>query len=201
MIKYFEELQRDPDFRKFKGKMLEEWCFKEAFKRDLEPEKLILIDSRRSPTRRYFLMKEEIKSFLKTPIELDVELIVGDLRSYYREIDVIFRAEEFLFIIECKGTKVPLGEAGEYIKWTSNYDNVMDIINDKYKNLLFNIKNELIKHPLLNGIKNIIPMVVQTEGIFENTFIFTTHQYIHALNNLVEHKKAGTIDELFKAPN
>ena len=201
MIKYFEELQRDPDFRKFKGKMLEEWCFKEAFKRDLEPEKLILIDPRRPPTRRYLLMKEEIKSFPKTPIEVKAELIIGDPRSYYREVDVAFRAEDFLFIIECKGTQAPLGEEGEYIKWTSNYDIVMDIVDDKYQNLSYNIGNDLIKHPLLNGIKDIIPMVVQTEGIFENTFIFPTYKYIHALNKLEQHKKAGTLDELFKAPS
>ncbi|MEE9377779.1 MAG: hypothetical protein V3V33_07050 [Candidatus Lokiarchaeia archaeon] len=197
MIKYFEELQQDEDFRNLKGKMLEKWCYEEALKRDLKPEKLILIDPRRTPTPKYFLMKEEIKSFPKPAIEVEAELILGHPDSYFREIDLIIKIEELLLIIECKGTKAPLGEEGKYVNWTSRFYNVLNDLYEKYDIITFNIEKGILKDPIFDGVEEIIPMIIQTEGIFDNLYGYTTHKFIKALERLEQHKKAGTINELF----
>ena len=72
----------------------------------------------------------------------------------------------------------------------------MGILDDKFQNLFYNIDNGLIKHPLLNNIKRIIPIIVQTEGIFENQYIFPTHGYIKVLDNCERQKKSGNLSEL-----
>lgn len=95
--------------------MLEKWCYDEALKRNLNPEKLILYNPRRTPTPKYFLMKEEIKLFPKAAIEIEASFITGNPNSYYREIDLVFRIGDILYIIECKGTQTPLGEQDKKI--------------------------------------------------------------------------------------
>ena len=198
MIKYFEKLQQDEYFRNLKGKMLERWCFDEANKRGLEPKKLILIDSRRDQTPKYFLMKEEIKDFPKTAIEVETQLIIGHPDSYFREIDLVIRIEEYLFIIECKGTKAPLGEEGRYVNWTHRFDYNLNILFDKFEILAYNLDKGLLKHSLFDGVKKIIPIFIQTEGIFDNQYGFSTHRFSDALENLEHHKKTGTIHDFLK---
>ncbi len=104
---------------------------------------------------------------------------------------------EFLFIIECKGTKAPLGEEGKYVNWTSRFYRVLNDLYEKYDIITFNIEKGISKHPIFDGVKEIIPMIIQTEGIFDNLYGFTTHRYIKALERLEHYKKSGTIYELF----
>ena len=115
LIKYIESLQEDDEFRSVKGKLLEKWAYEKAIDYDFDAIKLILINPKRDPTPRYKDMKEEIETFPGESLEIKAEFPEGD-KSYYHEIDLVFRVKDNLYLFECKGTRARIGEEGRFSK-------------------------------------------------------------------------------------
>ena len=166
MIKYMETLHREDEFRNTKGMLLENWCYEQALNKGFEVRKIIITNTNKTPTNKYKLMKEQIQDFNGLVEGHSFKFPKGHEQFYFGEFDIVIRIKEFLVLIECKGTIAPIQEGGDYLTWTSNYHKNMTILDSKTQALEFGIKNNLIKNDFLSGIKEYVPLMIQTEGIF-----------------------------------
>ena len=60
-----------------------------------------------------------------------------------------------------------------YVNWAYRFDDNLNILFDKFEILAYNLHKGLLKHSLFDGVKKIIPIFIQTEGIFDNLYGFT----------------------------
>jgi len=197
MIKYLEILQNEQEFKDIKGPLLENWCYEKAVEFGFDPIKLILKNTRKVPTERYYEMKEQIKDFPGKTLEFSIDFPEG-YRPTFHEIDLIIFIEEYVFIFECKSTSAPLGEYGDFIKWLDNFDYNIQLLINKGNILVDNIVKETIIHPALQGVKKFVPNLIQTEGIYPKYLTLSTHSYIQFLAVLKEQIDLGTEKEYLK---
>ena len=196
LIKYLEQIQKSDEFRNLKAKLLENWCYKEAEKRDLHPEKLILKNSNidLSQNQKYKELKSQISDFPKKPLKLKVDA-PNNLNFAFREFDVIFRVGDYLFLIECKATSIPIGEFGEYSKWIEYSNKRLEKQDQKEKLLKNLIDNNLIQHQLFDNIKEYISIQLQTEGLIHAHKSVTCKSYIKILDDLKNSVQEKRVDE------
>lgn len=195
LIKYFENLQREKEFQNTKGTLLENWSLGKAQEFGFQAEKIILINPKNKPTEKYLKMKEQIKSFPREPIELKAEFPIENKKSYFREIDLAIRIKNHLLIFECKGTSAPIGEAGKLYYWGSYFEEQMHLLANKSDIIYYNIKNNIINHPFLNGVEIIVFQLIKTEGLLAHYAVMFPHEFINHLKNLREHIEKKTIEE------
>ena len=195
VIKYFENLQREKEFQNTKGTLLENWALEKAQKFGFQAEKLILINPKNKPTKKYLKMKEQIKSFPREPIELQAEFPAKNKNSYYREIDLAFRIRNHLFLYECKGTSAPIGEQGRLYDWGSYFEENMARLENKSAILYHNIKNKIIDHPFLNRVEINVLQIIKTEGLLAHYAVLLPHEFLNQLKKLREHIDDNTIEE------
>lgn len=184
MIKYFEDLQSTKEFKDTKGSLLENWCLAEVIKRGFTAEKLILRNSDLEPSKNYYNMKENIKPFNREVLEFEVKFIEHQKPYSFHEIDLVFRFEDTLFVIECKGRSFRLSSTEKFFKWAKNFKDVYDLLKKKVENLAFCVENNNISHPLFDNVKEFIPIVIQTEGVFQEFQGFTTEVFENFLDYL-----------------
>lgn len=197
LIKYLESLQEEDEFKSLKGKLLESWAYEKAVEYGFDPFKLILINPKKSPTPRYKDMREEIESFPGESVEIEAEFPNND-KSYYHEIDLVFKIKENLFLFECKGTRARIGEEGRYFSWSLNFIEQINHLGHKSEILYKNIRSKFITHPYLEGIEYHTIQVIKTEGIYSQWGELTIQEYVQDLKNLRENLGKGTIDAYLK---
>lgn len=192
LLKYFEDLQSEKEFKSVKGKYLETWAFKMTEDHQLDPEKIILINKEKNPweLNYYRQLQETISSFPKKPISLNVDFPEPFKNWYFVEIDFAFRIEDYLFMIECKGTSVLRSEEPNVIWWAKNYLKVVNRLKIKEEIIRYNLSNGNIQHPFLNGIEHFVPLELNTEGLTGylgllniDNFLFFLGQISHAHEN------------------
>jgi len=193
MLKFFEELHKEPEFYKIKGVLLENWCFTKASESGLNPEKIILTNQNKEPTETYYLMKEQVKDWPREIMEINLPFPEEYAGYYFQEIDLVMRVQDTLFVIECKGTSAPIGEQGKYIKWITNFNDNFEHLKQKCKLLKSLIDNNLIENNYLKGVRNYIPLQIQTEGIFFKNLALSDKEYPKLLDELKIHKQSKSI--------
>jgi len=211
LIKFFETIHREREFYTKKGKNLENWTFKIIESYKFELEKLILINKEKNPTqsKNYNSLKLQIKEFFKEPLELEVEFpdhiqfeksnkTITASSSFFSEIDLAFRIENCLFMIECKGTSVPRSEEPNILLWVFNFYNEIKKLEFKVELLKYNIENGSIKHPFLKDIKHFIPLVVNTEGLSGYSGLLHTKALILYLGELNAYLNRGEFKEFLE---
>ena len=202
-IKYIESLQGEKEFRDKKSALLEKWCFDTAiqlgFKHE-DMEKIVLINPKRTPTKLYYKMIEQTKTFPKPRCELEAEF-PGDFNtSYFEEIDLALRVKDYLFLFECKGTSVPISEHENFITWSFYFNENMNHLLSKADLLFYNLENGDISHPLLKKLEKskCVPVVFQTEGIIMRHMNLSIDKYAILLKELKKHREKDTLDAFFE---
>jgi hypothetical protein len=198
MIKYFEELQSTDEFRDQKGALLENWCLKLIEDHGFQPEKIILKNKDVEANKNYWEMKDQVKSFNKTPLEFEVEFIEHQKKYPFHEFDLVFRAEKLLYILECKCAAIRFSQSTKYVSWGSRFEKVFDIHSKKIDNLKYSIENGIISHPLFNDLVEFIPIVIQTEGVYHGTFGFDTDTFRVVMANIKKQYEDGTLMKVFE---
>lgn len=197
MIKYLDSLQNEDEFKLSKGPLLEKWCYDKAIEFGFKPEKIVLTNPMRTPTEKYYNMKEQIKDFPKPALEFEVDF-PPDYEASFHEIDLAIRLEEFIFIFECKTTNMPIGEIGDYIKWLNNFGYNFQLLLNKGDILLYNVEKGKIKHSFFQDVKYYAPIYIQTEGIISRLLGMDLSTYVHFLRVLKENIDNDTIKEYLK---
>ncbi len=172
LIKYLESIQKTEEFQDKKGKMLENWCFNKAVEFRLPVEKLIFRNPKLDPSEKYFEMKEQIKDFPNPPLEVNANFPDGS-KSSYEEVDLAIKANEYIFLFECKGTATYRGTQDNFLLWIENYNKNIKSLNWKGMLIKTNSKNSYFNELFLQGIKHFIPYHIQTEGIFASDRILS----------------------------
>ncbi len=198
LIKYLEDLQKEDEFKKKKGALLENWAFEVAEKYRFAPEKIVLRNIKKPPSDSYYEMKDQIADFKKKPLKF--KLPIPDEHNWgpFMEIDVAFKVDDILFTVECKGTSVPMGVEMDIFKWYSNME------RNTYKAIIKNmvlgdcIEKNLINHPLFYDITKYIPIILKTEGISSYFEVFSPEVYIDYLKRMREAMDSGNIKEFLK---
>ncbi|MHA1196360.1 MAG: hypothetical protein ACTSRH_10495 [Promethearchaeota archaeon] len=188
MMKYFEELQKTDEFKEKKGILLENWCLNQIEKYGFLVEKLILKNINQKPNDNYFKMKEYIKNFNKIPLEFKVNFIENQKKYNFHEIDLLFRFDDEIYVLECKGVLIYYSTTKKYFKWAKKFDSIYELLNKKVDNIMYCINNGGLKHPLFRGVKRIIPIIIQTEGVYYRGKAFTPGEFEQFLNYLYKIK-------------
>ena len=115
LIKYFEDLQSEKEFQNTKGTLLENWSLEKAQENGFQAEKIILTNPKNKPTKLYLKMKEQIKSFPRDPIELQVEFPAKNKISYFREIDLAFELRIIFLFLNLKVLVLQLGNREKFM--------------------------------------------------------------------------------------
>lgn len=166
LVKYFEMLHQDKDFRKTKGQLLENWCYEKAVELGYDQvEKIVLIDKNGTPTERYEKMKAQTSTFPKESLDIPM-LFPEEEYRYYREIDLGIRVGDYLLAFECKGTAAPVQESPKLSHWIQRTEEDFAWLNYKCGIIRYNLEVEGIEHPFLKGLIKVIPFQVRTEGLF-----------------------------------
>jgi len=198
LLKYLEDLQKEEEFRKKKGTLLENWAYEIAEKYNFAPEKIILRNVKKSPSKSYYKMEEQIADFKKEPLKFILHIPKKHNWGSYMEIDLAFKVEDFLFVVECKGTSVPMGVEMDIFKWYSNMENNIELAQIKSIVLYDCIKKNLIDHPLFNGVTKIAQLLLKTEGITSYFGVFSPEEYINYLKSMREAMDSGNIEKFLK---
>ena len=198
LIKYLEDLQREEEFRKRKGALLENWAYEIAEKYNFAPEKIILRNVKKPPSKSYYNMKEQIADFKKAPLKFKLRIPDEHNWGSYMEFDLAFKVEEVLFVVECKGTSVPIGVEINIFKWYSNLRNNAKLARIKSVILADCIKKNLIDHPLFNGVTKFVPLILKTEGIISYFGVFSPEVYEGYLKGMREAIDSGNIEKFLK---
>ncbi len=196
LMKYLEELQKEKEFKKIKGALLENWAYKIAEENGFCPEKIILRNINKPPTPRYYKMKKQISDFPKKALEFKVPFFKN--KSSYFEIDVAFKVKEVLFIIECKSTMIPFSSEWNIFKWNYFMNDDMKVLQNKTDLLQECLEKKLIKHHYILNVKKVIPLILKTEGIVSNQSIFSPEIYKDWLVKMREAIVSGDIDNFLK---
>ncbi len=199
MIKYFEELQFTQEFRDQKGALLENWCLEVIEEHGFQAEKIILRNKDVPPNDNYWDMKEQVKSFKKEPLEFEVEFIEHQKKYPFHEIDVVFRAEKLMYLIECKSREIRFSESTKYASWGSRFERILDIHYKKRDNLAYSVKNGSISNPFFEDIVEYIPIILQTEGVVHKLYGFDTDKFRTLLSNVKKHQEEGTLMKDFES--
>ena len=190
MIKYLETLQSDRKFKLLRGKLLENWAFSEIVKLDFWAEKLILLNATRiNPSNNFYKMKKQIEGFPKFPLEIKVPFPKNYERYYFQEFDVAIRVQNYLFIIECKGTRIPKSEWPRVIYWLEKLRGEALLLRKKIRLLDKSLKSSGINHPFLNGVERIVQCHLKTEGVIDKFGTFSTRtfkNYFKTLKNYLD---------------
>ncbi len=198
LIRYLERLQTIKIFKDKKSALLENWCYHKAVEKGFHPKKVILINPKRKPTSLYYKMKKQISDFPKSAVEEKVSTFPEGVGGYYREVDLVFRVEKYLFMFECKGTRVPKGEQEEFINWMDNFfENIQGLIK-KGELLFFNLRNKFITITGLEGVELFIPFQIQTEGITSTTGCMFIEGYLKFLEDIQIHVNNGTFNDFME---
>jgi hypothetical protein len=184
MLKYFEELQKTDRFKKKKGILLENWCLRQIQENGFMVEKIILRNKNLEPSDNYRAMKNQIESFDKEPLEFEVDFIDHQKKYSFNEIDLAFREEGSLYLIECKGRAIQFSETEKYFAWAKKFKSIYELLKKKLENLAYNLEKGKISHPLFTGVDNLIPIVLQTEGVFLRSCTFTPYEFSEFLKHL-----------------
>lgn len=198
MIKYFEELQSTDEFRDQKGALLENWCLKLIEEHGFQVEKIILKNKNVEPNENFWNMKEQIKSFNKEPLEFEVEFIDHQKKYPFHEIDLVFRVDKLLHVVECKCTAMQLSQTTKFVSWGKKFEKVFDVHYKKIENLAHNVKKGAISHPLFKNIIEYIPIIVQTDGLYHGTFGYDTDKFRLLLANIQKRHKDGDLMKDFE---
>lgn len=198
LIKYLERIQSEKEFYEKKGALLEKWCYECAIKLGFQAEKLILRNPNTEPTDQYTKMKEQIKSFPKSPIEIPIIFPEILKNACFREIDFTIRREQYLLLFECKALSAPIQELGDYVKWISNFHDNLNMIKEKADLIRANLEQGIIKNPFLVGVEKYIFVQIQTEGIFVDFGTTNPKGYVQFLEELSKHKDKESLDQFIK---
>ena len=116
LVKYLESLQSEKEFQKQKGILLENWCKDRAEEAGFQTIKIILRNTRKTPSPIYNKMKQQIRNFTGKMLEIEVPF-PKNYKPTFHEIDFAFKIENSLCIFECKSTRVPKGAFGDLVYW------------------------------------------------------------------------------------
>ncbi len=177
MKKYLEELQKTDEFREMKGSLLENWGLRQIKDVGFDVEKIILRNIDIEQPESYYLMKKQVKSFDKEPLEFEVKFVKQQRKYPFHEIDLVFRFEDELYFVECKGRALQSSETKKYYKWAKNFDSTYKILQRKIENLGYCLEKGEIMHPFFDDVKSMIPIVLQTEGMFLRYCTFTPDEF------------------------
>lgn len=196
IMKYFETIQDNIDFKRLRGRLLEKWAYNEVTKLGFLAEKIILINQNfKVLTNEYFMMKENIKDFPKNPIELKFPFPDKYNKSCFKEFDLAIRVNEFLFIIECKGTMIPKSEWPRFVLWLHRLKKEVRQLKRKVTLMKESIEKKFITHPFLEGAKIFVVCHLKTEGIFlldkSNFSMESFLKYFQDLRNAIEKGKVN----------
>ncbi|KKN55081.1 hypothetical protein LCGC14_0586020 [marine sediment metagenome] len=198
LIKYLERLQKTRVFQDKKASLLENWCYHKAVGKGFKPMKIILINHKRESTPTYDKMKKQIRDFPKIAVKEKESTFPEGFNGFYREIDLVFCVERYLFMFECKGTRVPKGEQEEYINWIDNFFVNIQGLANKGELLFYNLKNELVSISGLEDVELFIPFQIQTEGIMSSTGCITIEGYLKLLEDIRIHVDNGTFNDFIE---
>lgn len=184
-LKYCESLQRYPEFYTKKGQIMENTCYNQAVSYGFQPEKIILTNIHREPSRRYSKMKEQVKMFPRDPLEFKIPF-PDTYKSTFEEIDFAFRHRNSLFAFEIKGTSIRKGENLKIIPWLTNFFENITNLEKKMSILFENIRNGNIQHKFFKGINRVFLGVVRSEGVYGKYGGFSIESYNKHLKELRE---------------
>lgn len=194
LLKYFEILMKNRDFLSLKGSLIENYCFEELVKLGFGPEKIILRNKNKDPSDKYYQMKEQTESFPTTPIEIEIPFEGMEDHFTFFEIDLTVRVQDYLFVIECKGTSVAKGEIIKIFKWLYYLRKDYNLLRSKCNFLEQMIKKGVISNPFLKGVQYIIPCLLKTEGIL-TTYTLFLENFTYYFSQLKEHSENDKLDE------
>ncbi len=198
MIKYFEELQFTQEFRDQKGALLENWCIDVIEENGFRAEKIILRNKNVIPNDNYWDMKKQVKSFKKEPMEFEVEFIEHQKKYPFHEMDVIFRAEKLMYVVECKSREIRFSESTKYLSWGTRFKRIFDVHYKKIDNLVYCVKNGSISDPFFEDVVEYIPIILQTEGVVHQFYGFDTDKFRVLLSNIKKRQEEGTLMKEFE---
>ncbi len=97
-----------------------------------------------------------------------------------------FKIDEYLFIFECKATCAARGEQDKFLEWIDYFNEIIQILINKGKLLLYNLDNNFINIPFSKAVKKVITYQIQTEGVFSEFMVMTLQGFLQFLK--VMHK-------------
>jgi len=122
-------------------------------------------------------MKKQIEDFPKSPLEIKIPFTRNYEKYYFQEFDLAIRVQNYLFIVECKGTRIPKSEWPRIIYWLDRLRSEALLLRKKI-NLLDNLlKSKVINHPFLNGVERIVQCHLKTEGVLDKIGTFSTRTF------------------------
>lgn len=189
MTQYLADLQSKREFRQIKGMLLENWCLEQLQSRGIPVEKIILRNKNLEPSQNYIEMLEQVKTFNKEPLIFEAEFIDHQQKYSFHEIDLVFRIENSLYLVECKGRSIPISKTERYMKWARNFLDVYDLLVKKTQNLGYIMQHSkgFEEHTLFSGLTNLTPIIIQTEGMISHEYHgFTTEDFLGFLEALLE---------------
>lgn len=112
-------------------------------------------------------MKEQISSFIKTPLEFEIDFPEG-YSSTFEEIDVAFKIGTFLILLEVKGSSISQEFFYDTLQFIENNTKELERLDKKCIMLKNALKEKMIKHDFFEdvNIDNISGMMVRNEGIY-----------------------------------
>ncbi|WP_371801676.1 hypothetical protein [Candidatus Lokiarchaeum ossiferum] len=162
-----DKFQSDPRFRERKGQLLENFVLVKLQKKGIEAQKLILKNTNIETSDRFYLMKDQIQKFPQDAIiEIDVAF-PPEYQSCFYEIDLIYKNEQTLTLVEVKGTHVHLDELN-LASWAESRERMNKILIKK-RNLIRSLLPILKgQNPFFEDIEDVTTILLKTEGlIFE----------------------------------
>ena len=198
LIKYLEGLQREDGFREKKGGLLENWAYKIAEKYNFAPEKIILRNTKKLPNDSYYGMKKQIVNFPKTPLKFKFNFPDEHHWGPFMEIDLAFKVEDVLFVVECKSTSVPWSVEMDLFKWFRNMRSNIELTEKKSVVLQDCIEKKLIEHPLFQDVSRFAPLLLHTEGINSYLAVFSPDNYVYYIKRMREAINSGDIKKFLK---
>lgn len=193
--KYFETLHKEKEYRQTKGALLEEWVYQIVKNYGFQPEKIILTNQENNPldSHYYKSLKNTIQNFPKKPLEFEVEFPDAFKNWYFIEIDIAFRVDDCLFMIECKATSVPRSEEPNVIWWAKNFFQIIERLKLKGDFIEYNLQRKNIQSSFLIGLEKYVPIVINTEGLVGYSGLINTLNLILYLGILKSYVDKGEL--------
>jgi len=135
----------------------------------------------------YTLLKATSKEFKGKSIEFRVDFPESFKNWYFIEIDIAFKIENCLFMIECKSTSVPRSREPNVIWWAKNFTQVIEKLSLKGQIIEYNIRNGILIDTFFANLEHFIPLEVNTEGLTGYSGLINTLNFIWFLGSLKNH--------------
>ena len=187
LLKYFEKLHREKEFYTQKGVLIEKYCFNVLEELGFEPKKVILKNSNLPKPPKYYKMRAQVKDFRDKTLKFTFPFPDSFKNSPFKEIDLLVKIKDLLFVFECKGTAYYKGTFPIFAKMYEYLKRDMRVNNERGDLLMEGLISGDIEHPYFEKKITIrLGSVIKTEGIITETGVLTIEGFTNYFRELRE---------------